>query len=115
MQIIAASLMGPEDAILFVSYSGATHDMMDTLTVAKQNGAKIILITHYPDAPGAALADVVLICGALETPLDCGSIPVKVAELFVAEALVMRYSLNNRELTKIARNKTSAAMAAKLL
>ena len=50
-----------------------------------------------------------------ETPLDCGSIPVKVAALFVAEVLVMRYSLDNRELTKIARDKTSVAMAIKLM
>lgn len=114
-QLIAASLMGPGDVILFVSYSGATHDMMDTLSVAKKAGAKIILITHYPDAPGTALADVVLICGAIETPLDGGSIPVKVAELFVAETLVMRYLLDNRELAKIARDKTSAAMALKLM
>lgn len=49
-QLIAASLMGPGDVILFVSYSGSTHDMMDTLSVAKKTGAKIILITHYPDA-----------------------------------------------------------------
>ena len=60
-QLIAASLMGPGDVILFVSYSGSTHDMMDTLSVAKKTGAKIILITHYPDAPGTALADVVLL------------------------------------------------------
>ena len=75
--------MGPGDVILFVSYSGSTHDMMDTLSVAKKTGAKIILITHYPDAPGTALADVVLLCGALETPLDGGSIPVKVSEFSV--------------------------------
>lgn len=114
-QLIAASLMGAGDVILFVSYSGATHDMMQTLTVARKAGAKIILITHYPDAPGSALADVVLVCGGMETPLDCGSIPVKVAALFVAETLVMRYSLDNRELTKIAKDKTSLAMATKLL
>ncbi len=114
-QLIAASLMGPSDVILFVSYSGSTHDMMDTLTVAKKAGAKIILITHYPDAPGTALADVVLVCGALETPLDGGSIPVKVAELFVAESLSMRYLLDNQELAKIARNKTSLAMTVKLI
>ena len=35
-QLIAASLMGPGDVILFVSYSGSTHDMMDTLSVAKR-------------------------------------------------------------------------------
>ena len=114
-QLIAASLMGPGDVILFVSYSGSTHDMMDTLTVAKKAGAKIILITHYADAPGTALADVVLLCGALETPLDGGSIPVKVGELFVAESLIMRYLLDNKELAKISRNKTSSAMALKLL
>ena len=114
-QLIAASLMGPGDVILFVSYSGSTHDMMDTLSVAKKTGAKIILITHYPDAPGTALADVVLLCGALETPLDGGSIPVKVSELFVAESLIMRYLLDNRELAKIARDKTSVAMVAKFL
>ena len=64
MQAIAASLMGPEDVVVFVSYSGATRDMMDTLHLARENGAKVILLTHYSDAPGAALADVVLLCGA---------------------------------------------------
>ena len=114
-QLVAASLMGPGDVILFVSYSGSTHDMMDTLSVAKIAGAKIILITHYPDAPGTALADVVLLCGALESPLDGGSIPVKVAALFVAESLLLRYLLDNQELARIARSKTSLAMTAKLL
>ena len=50
MQAIAASLMGPEDVVLFVSSSGATRDMMDTLRLAKDNGAKVILLTHYDDA-----------------------------------------------------------------
>lgn len=67
------------------------------------------------DAPGTSLADVVLLCGALETPLDGGSIPVKVGELFVAESLIMRYLLDNKELATIARDKTSTAMVVKLL
>lgn len=58
---------------------------------------------------------MVLVCGALETPLDGGSIPVKVAELFVAESLCMHYLLDNQELAKIARNKTSLAMTVKLM
>ena len=58
---------------------------------------------------------VVLVCGALETPLDGGSIPVKVAQLFVAESLCMRYLLDNQELAKIARNKISLAMTVKLM
>ena len=66
LQLLTASLMGPEDVVLFVSYSGATRDMMETLRTAKDAGAKIILLTHSEDSPGAALADVVLLCGAQE-------------------------------------------------
>ena len=86
LQLLSASLMTPEDVVLFVSYSGATRDMMETLRTAKASGAKIVLLTHYEDSPGAALADVVLLCGAQESPLDSGSIPIKVSVLYVAEA-----------------------------
>lgn len=115
MQMLAASLMTAEDAILFVSYSGSTRDMMDTLRAARESGVKIILITHYRDAPAAALADVVLLCGVRESPLDSGSIPVKVAVLYVAEVLVLRYTLDNQELTALAKDRTSHVMGLKLL
>ncbi len=64
LQLIAASLMTPKDAVLFVSYSGTTRDMQETLRAARDSGAKIILLTHYVDLPGAKLADIVLQCGA---------------------------------------------------
>lgn len=115
MQAITASLMGPEDVLLFVSYSGSTRDMMDTLRLAKENGAKVILITHYDDAPGVALADVVLLCGAQENPLDSGSIPAKLAMLFVANVLVLRYTLDNQELANLSPSRTSQALGCKLL
>lgn len=115
MQVIAASLMGPEDVVIFVSYSGSTRDMMDTLHLAKENGAKVILITHYDDAPGTALADVVLLCGAKEHPLDSGSMPVKLAVLFVANVLVLRYTLDNQELTALSLSRTSHALGSKLM
>ena len=99
MQLITASLMTPEDVVLFVSYSGATRDMLETLRAAKAAGAKIILLTHYEDSPGAAMADVVLRCGAQESPLDSGSIPIKVAVLYVAEVLVLRFLLDDKQRT----------------
>lgn len=115
MQMLTASLLTAEDAILFISYTGSTRDMMDTLRAARETGAKIILITHYRDAPAAALADVVLLCGVRESPLDSGSIPVKVAVLYVAEVLVLRYTLDNQELTSLAKDRTSHVMGLKLL
>ena len=115
MQTLSASLMVPEDVVLFISYSGSTRDMMETLRIAKGNGAKVILLTHYADAPGTALADVVLLCGTKESPLDSGSIAAKIAVLFVAEVLVLRFTLDNQELAAIARERTSKALAPKLL
>ena len=101
--------------MVFVSYSGATRDMMDTLHLVRKNGAKVILLTHYSDAPGAALADVVLLCGAKESPLDSGSMPVKLAVLFVANVLVLRYTLDNQELANLSLSRTSRALGSKLL
>ena len=36
------------------------------------------------------------LCGAQESPLDSGSIPIKVAVLYVAEVLVLRYILDDK-------------------
>ena len=115
LQILAASLMGPEDVVLFISYSGATRDMLETLRTAKASGAKIILLTHYEDSPGAAMADVVLRCGAQESPLDSGSIPIKVAVLYVAEVLVLRYILDDKPGSTEAQERTTEALAVKML
>ena len=115
LQILAASLMGPEDVVLFISYSGATRDMLETLRTAKASGAKIILLTHYEDSPGAAMADVVLRCGAQESPLDSGSIPIKVAVLYVAEVLVLRFLLDDKQRTTEAQERTTEALAVKML
>ena len=115
LQLVAASLMGPEDVVLFVSYSGATRDMMETLRTAKTAGAKVILLTHYEDSPGAALADVVLLCGARESPLDSGSFPVKVAVLYVAQVLLLRFMLDDPAQSNAAQDLTSEAMTVKML
>ena len=58
---------------------------------------------------------MVLLCGAKESPLDSGSIAAKIAVLFVAEVLVLRFTLDNQEITAIARERTSKALAPKLL
>ena len=42
LQLMTASLMGPGDVVLFLSYSGATRDMMETLRTAKAAGAQVV-------------------------------------------------------------------------
>lgn len=111
MQIMAASLMEENDVILFVSYSGSTKDAQDVLRPAKDRGAKVILITHYADSPAAGMADVVLLCGGHEGPLQTGSIAAKMAMLFVVDMLVNEFCRRDMETTMHNKDITANALS----
>lgn len=87
MQVIAASNLTEQDAILFFSYSGATKDMMDVMKIVKQRKTKTVLVTRYPGSPGAELADCVLQCGSTEGPLQLGSVAARIAQLYLIDVL----------------------------
>lgn len=113
MQAMAAAMMEPTDAILFFSYSGSTLAMLDTLKTAREQGGRIILFTRFPNSPGAALADIVLQCGANENPLQSGSIPARIAQMYLLDILFSEYTRRNLDETKENRNRIANALAAK--
>ena len=113
MQAMAAVMMEPTDSILFYSYSGSTLAMLDTLKTAKERGGKIILVTRFPNSPGAALADIVLQCGANENPLQSGSVPARIAQMYLTDILFSEYTRKNLDEAKESRNRIAQALAAK--
>ena len=115
MQMIRAANMGERDAVLFFSYSGATRDMMETLQVARERGARIILITRFPKSPGGSLANVVLRCGANESPLQLGSVAAKLAQLFLLDVLFAEYCRRAPDGYEGNRERIAAALADKHL
>lgn len=115
LQAISAATMSEKDAVLFFSYSGSTKDMMDTLALAKEQGAKVILITRFPKSPGAALADVVLQCGSSESPLQMGSVAAKIAQLFLVDIVFSELCRRNMDKCFNARERIAAALSEKHL
>lgn len=115
MQMIAAANLGEGDALLFFSYSGSTRELMDTLTVAKERGAHILLVTRFPKAPGAALAELVLPCGSNESPLQLGSIPARMAQLFLLDVLFGEFCRRDSEACAENRRRVAALLAEKHL
>ncbi len=113
MQVIAATNMEAEDVILFFSYSGATRDMLETLTRARERGGKSILVTRFPKSPGAALADVVLQCGADESPLQLGSAQAKIAQIYVVDVLFSELCRRNMADCRASRSRVAQALADK--
>lgn len=54
-----ASIANSNDLFLAISNSGVTKCIVDTLTLAKKNDAKIVSITSYMDNPVAQLSDLI--------------------------------------------------------
>lgn len=113
MQIMAVSLCDTSDVVLFFSYSGATRDIVDILKVAKESGARVILITHFPKCPAAVYADVIILCGSKESPLHGGSVAAKIGQLFLIDVLFNEYCRFNEEESLARREQTSDALANK--
>ena len=113
MQAMAAVMMEPTDSILFYSYSGSPLAMLDTLKTAKERGGRVILVTRFPNSPGAALADIVLQCGANENPLQSGSVPARIAQMYLTDILFSEYTRKNLDEAKESRNRIAQALAAK--
>lgn len=115
MQVISISLATPQDVILFFSYSGSTRDMEDIMKIARQRGVPIILVTHFPKSQAAAFADVVLLCGYNESPLQSGSIAAKMGQMLLIDCLFYGFCQKNPEFYADAKATTAEAIAKKLL
>lgn len=53
MQTVMLSTLSPEDAVLYFSYSGATHEVLEAAEVIRNRGAKLILVTATSTPPPA--------------------------------------------------------------
>lgn len=91
MQLMAASLLGPKDMAMIFSYSGSTKDTIEIAKNAKKGKAKVVCITRFVKSPLTAHADIVLLSGANEGPLQGGSTSAEIAQLFLIDILYMEY------------------------
>ena len=115
IQMSMTATMPETDVIVLFSYSGATRSGMEVLELAKSRGVRTVLITRYPKSPAAKFADVVLCCGSSESPLQFGSVPAKVAQLVLLDALFQEYLHRNRESADESLQRIAAALSEKHL
>ena len=104
--------------LLVVDYPLETGELADEIYVSEPTvvrdlqKARIILVTHFPKSPAASFADVILQCGANEGPLQLGSVPARMAQLFVVDVLFAEVCRRS-EGCQQARERVAAALAAK--
>ncbi|MBB6486866.1 MurR/RpiR family transcriptional regulator [Rhizobium lusitanum] len=95
LQIMHSALVGPEDLVVVISYSGITSDPVLILQEAKARGAATLCITGNSASPLARLADVVLVSVSHEQ----GSEPMaaQIAQMTLIDALYSALVARNTE------------------
>lgn len=114
-QIVAISHLKPKDVVLIFSYSGSTTELQDMLPLLRKKQAKSILITRFPKSPGGNLADVVIPCAANEAPLQLGSVPAAVSQLFLIDLLYQELCRRHQEEVTQTREAVAKALLEKHL
>ncbi|MCM1540001.1 MAG: MurR/RpiR family transcriptional regulator [Blautia sp.] len=115
MQVMSIALASKRDVILYFSYSGSTRDMEDVMRTARKQHVSVILVTHFPKSRATEFADVVLLCGYNESPLQSGSVAAKLGQLFLIECLFYLFCQRNPEVCANARSATAEAITQKML
>ncbi|MCW9719055.1 transcriptional repressor AlsR [Avibacterium sp. 21-599] len=86
LMMMSASLLNEQDVVLVVSHSGKTSDLLRATKIAKENGAKIICITHSNISPIAELADFVICTPAPDSPLLGKNASARILQLILVDA-----------------------------
>lgn len=95
LQATTAQLLDEDDVVLYFSFSGTVRELTEMGQILKKSKAKLILVTRFPNSPGAQLADLLLICGANEAPQQQGSIAAKIGQLFIVDVLFHEFCAKN--------------------
>ncbi|MCE5173377.1 MurR/RpiR family transcriptional regulator [Paenibacillus profundus] len=86
-QLTAATLLEKNDVAIFISNSGNTMEILDSLEIAKKNGACIIAITKYNKSELADKANIVLSISTPEVTIRSGAMGSRIAMLTVIDIL----------------------------
>src|SRR5262249_41859336 len=93
VQAISASLTDPSVATLTITHSGATVETIAATRLAKQAGAKTVVITNFAKSPIRTHADVLLFTMARETLFRTEAMTSRIAQLCVLDALIASLAL----------------------
>ncbi|MBN2982916.1 MurR/RpiR family transcriptional regulator [Cohnella algarum] len=109
-QTTLAANMDERDVAFGISYSGQTLDVIDSLSLAKENGAKTISLTRFGSNPVAGVAEINLFTSSLENSIRSGAMASRIAQLNVIDILYVGIARKDHERHVRALEKTRKAV-----
>lgn len=86
----SAALLTPSDAVLAVSHSGGTREVLEPLRLAAGRGAVTVAVTGDPRSPIAQAADLTLTSSSGETSFRRGNFGTRHSVLLIVDCLYAR-------------------------
>jgi DNA-binding MurR/RpiR family transcriptional regulator len=113
-QAVAATTLEQGDVAIGISLSGSTTDTVQTLEIAKNEGATIICITHHARSPITKIADVVLFTSIEEGPIERGASASFMSQLHIIDILLTGVGMKMKEKAEKFKEKTAKAVMDKI-
>ncbi|MBH5319764.1 MurR/RpiR family transcriptional regulator [Paenibacillus sp. GSMTC-2017] len=86
-QLTAAALLSKDDVAIFISNSGDTIEILDSLEIAQKNNAHIVAITKYSKSELSDRADTLLSISTPEISIRSGAMGSRIAMLTIIDML----------------------------
>jgi DNA-binding MurR/RpiR family transcriptional regulator len=109
--LTSAALLGPRDIAIGISHSGTTRETIESMSIARANGAHTMAITNFPLSPLAQNVDTLLTTAASETTLRSGATASRIAALTIVDCLYIAVAQRNMRVTRKAVKSTRAAVS----
>ncbi len=109
-QKTVASLLTEKDLVVGISDSGKTKELIDSLRIAKEEGAKIVAITSNMGSPITNIADISLFTSSKETPFRGSALASRMAQLAVLDVIFLGVAVSCYDDTIDALRKTRVVM-----
>lgn len=110
LAITTASLRSPEDVAIAFSHGGETAETVRALEVTRDTGALAVAVTSDADSPLAAVADVVLLSQAQESPYRMAAMSSRIAQLALIDVLFVRVVQHRGEPVAVSLQRTHDAV-----
>lgn len=87
LALSASAILGPRDAAIGISHTGATGETVEALRFARSRGATTVAVTNFERSPITEVADVVLRTASRETTFRAGAMSSRSAQFTVVDCL----------------------------
>lgn len=97
MQCIASSYLGKDDAVVGISHSGSSRDIVEAVELAKENGAAAICISNFGRSPLSDISDIKLNTASKETKYRIVALASRIAQIAIIDTLYTIIALKKKQ------------------